>query len=528
MISRRGALKAAFAIPMCAAASSEAKLNGKAPVLVDYGVASGAPSESSIFIWTRVPEYAQAGGDSVDVFYEMSLDPSFSRVLRDGHVQTGPQCDYTVNVQVTELEAFTTYFYRFYTQTGYKSVIGRTKTAPRPDADLSKIRFAYVSCQNYAAGYFTPFAHLALEDLDFCIHLGDHIYETNGVGANTKVIREDNIGGGVAKTLDDYRNKYKQALSDENFREVRRLFPWISLWDDHEVVNNYAVDGHFKPDPERKRVAYQAFGEYIPRNPPKDGRYYQSLSYGSLADFISLDERQYRSDLACHVPGERDLFVPTCADRLSEKRTILGFEQRDWFKNELIEKHGKWKFVLNAVPFMEIRFTEKFGSLTYDFGFDKLAQDQTGLFYGFDGWDGFAYERASLLDHVKLSGVRNLVVLTGDIHNCYAGVLRSDFAKPDSEAVGVELMTSSVTSSGFWDTTGVDFTKLIQGWFTKLNPHVKFFDMKYHGYIRALVSKEYCKFEYVAVETTWQPSSEAFVLKTLFVRDGHSNLVSRI
>ena len=41
-------------------------------------------------------------------------------------------------------------------------------------------------------------------------------------------------------TLDDYRNRYAQYRSDPALRKAHASFPFLVIWDDHEVDNNYA------------------------------------------------------------------------------------------------------------------------------------------------------------------------------------------------------------------------------------------------------------------------------------------------
>jgi hypothetical protein len=46
--------------------------------------------------------------------------------------------------------------------------------------------------------------------------------------------------GGELLTVDDYRNRYAQYRSDPALRAVHAAFPFLMVWDDHEVDNNYA------------------------------------------------------------------------------------------------------------------------------------------------------------------------------------------------------------------------------------------------------------------------------------------------
>lgn len=44
------------------------------------------------------------------------------------------------------------------------------------------------------------------------------------------------------------------------------------------------------------------------------------------------------------------------------------------------------------------------------------------------------------------SAVRNAVVLTGDVHRHWAAEIKEKYGQPDSKGVGVELVTTSITS----------------------------------------------------------------------------------
>lgn len=71
-----------------------------------------------------------------------------------------------------------------------------------------------------------------------------------------------------------------------------------------------------------------------------------------------------------------------------------------------------------------------------------------GKYLNLDAWDGFAWERQSITNELKTAGIRNFLVITGDLHTFEASLIKSDYQNDaDSEAVGVEFMVGSVTSS---------------------------------------------------------------------------------
>ena len=83
--------------------------------------------------------------------------------------------DFTVKVDVSGLDASTTYYYRF-EALGERSQVGRTRTTAL--AGLGRTRLAVVSCSNLPFGFFNVYARIAARaDLDAVVHLGDYIYE---------------------------------------------------------------------------------------------------------------------------------------------------------------------------------------------------------------------------------------------------------------------------------------------------------------------------------------------------------------
>ena len=144
------------------------------------------------------------------------------------------------------------------------SDIGRTRTAPDPKKPLDKLSFAFASCQHYEAGYFTAYQHMAQEDIELVVHLGDYIYE----GAMRPGRPRQHTGQELA-SLSDYRNRYALYRTDPDLQRAHALFPWIVTWDDHEVDNNYAGDKAEDGDArdaflERRANAYQAYYEHMP------------------------------------------------------------------------------------------------------------------------------------------------------------------------------------------------------------------------------------------------------------------------
>lgn len=129
-------------------------------------MASGDPLNDRVIIWTRVTPLDE---NDVSVTWRMATDPQMANVIQTGTFTTNADRDYTVKVDVTGLNAGTTYYYNF-SALNATSITGRTRTTPT--GQNGRLRFGVVSCSNYQHGYFNAYGRLAdRADLDAIIHL---------------------------------------------------------------------------------------------------------------------------------------------------------------------------------------------------------------------------------------------------------------------------------------------------------------------------------------------------------------------
>src|SRR5579862_2934388 len=149
------------------------------------GVASGDPTPDGFVLWTRLapdplsPDPATPGGmngGAVPVAYEIATDAAMRDVVQRGTAFAEPQFAWSVHAEITGLPSARPYWYRFASGSA-QSPIGRAMTAPAPGAALQRLKFGFVSCSNYELGYFSAYRHLAEEQPDLAIYLGDYIYE---------------------------------------------------------------------------------------------------------------------------------------------------------------------------------------------------------------------------------------------------------------------------------------------------------------------------------------------------------------
>ena len=409
-------------------------LRAQAPPAGDrfpHGVASGDPLADRVVLWTRV---RPALSRTPDVRWQVAEDPAFARVVASGAVRTAAVRDFTVKVDAGGLEPATTYYYRFQAD-GAASPIGRTRTLPREGA--SHLRLALVSCSNYPYGFFNVYARLAARaDLDAVLHLGDYIYEfENGRYGDGTALGRVPRPAGETVSLADYRERYATYRADPDLQEVHRQHPFITVWDDHELANNAWREGAQNHQPEsegdwrpRRDAAWRAYLEWMPvrEQPDLAPRLYRSFRFGGLADLVMLDTRS-RRDLQA---GRDD--VARLAD---PGRSMLGAAQEAWCFDELRESQRA------ATPWRLLGQQVLFARMTPA---GRSVQNA-------DNWDGYQGARERVLDVLERERVRDVVVLTGDVHSSWAmDVPRSAWsgysARTGEGSLAVEIVTPAVSS----------------------------------------------------------------------------------
>lgn len=444
------------------------------------GIASGDPAPDGVVLWTRLaPQPLEPGGGMpptpVEVSWQISEDENMGRVVRSGTAIANPQWGHSVHVEADGLRPARWYWYQFKVA-GHVSPKGRTRTLPAAETVPERLRFAFASCQHYEAGYYTSFEHLAREDLDLIVHLGDYIYE--GAARDGQIRRHH---GAEIFTLHDYRARYALYKSDPALQTAHAAAPWIVTWDDHEVVNNYANDIPGRPATRedflrRRAVAYQAYFEHMPLRRsalPKgpDMLLYRKLEFGRLASFHVLDTRQYRTDQP-QGDGQKP-FDPVLLD---PKGTLLGTRQREWLFNGLERSPATWNILAQQVMMA---------------GVDRVAGPNTA--YSMDQWPGYEFERRRVLRHFHDRQIKNPVVLTGDIHTNYANELIADFDQLDSKRVGVEFVGTSVSTGGDGAVEPPRMAEMLAE-----NPFVKYRNNE-RGYVRCEVTPGQWRADYRTV-----------------------------
>ncbi|RKU47731.1 hypothetical protein DL546_002449 [Coniochaeta pulveracea] len=524
-----------------------------------HGVASGDPYEDSVILWTRitptrdndksnitvsghadlysheVDDYVKASKAPVCVDWKISSGQDLKTIADSGTAYTSSDVDFTVKVEAKKLKAFTTYYYQFSVcNSNNTSPVGRTKTIPAKDGKaLAPIKLAIYSCSNYPFGFFNAYGNPVRKDsVDYVVHLGDYIYEYKngdyGWGdAYGRVPEPDN----EIHTLYDYRKRIAQYRTDLDLVASHQQFPWIPVWDDHEVADNtwksgsshlnnseesFVEDGGVSVD-QRKMNAVRAYFEWMPiRQVDMDDnlRIWRNFQFGDLFDLLMLDTRQYDRSIT-------DLYWNTDyvhAISNDTGRSLMGPRQEQWFYRMLRDSSRRgtaWRVVGNQIVFSRMNESLALG-------------DKNPLNY--DSWDGYVANRnrtfANLYDHK----INNTVFLAGDSHASWV----SDLVWLDEHAydpltgagsVGVEFAGTAVSSpSPVGQNISLSTANAGSSWLVGANRELQWQDLYYRGYFELSIGYDALNASFYGVPTTKTRNGYEISLANFTVKAGENKL----
>jgi alkaline phosphatase D len=451
-----GGAAAALSAPWLARAARGADVDRFA-----LGVASGHPRADGVVLWTRL--LGAALPERVAVRWEVADDEHFRRIVASGEEIAESAWAHSVHAEPSELAPARWYWYRF-EALGQRSAVARTRTAPAADA-AATLRFATASCQRYDVGHYAAWRHAAGAGFDLIVFLGDYIYET---GTRQDAIRP--LEGGEAFTLAQYRARYATHKSDPALQAAHAAAPWLVVWDDHEVSNDYAGLHGQNPAVDmraRRAAAYQAYWEHLPfpksaRPTGADMRIIGRVDWGRLARIHLLDDRQYRDPQACPRPGRRGsntVARAQCPELADPARTLLGAAQEAWLADGW-DLARPWNLLAQQTLMARLAW---------------LDSAIGGGIYWTDGWDGYAPARNRLLSTVAKKKVPGVVVLGGDVHSHVVADLHTDFDDPKAPVVASEFCCTSISSRSVAQSR-LDLAR-------EYNPHLHYARSDRRGYV---------------------------------------------
>lgn len=362
------------------------------PQRFPQSVASGDPSPTSLILWTRL---GGIDAEPAGLRLQVATDEGFEqRVVDIDELPVRAEHDHCLRVKVTGLQPGTRYFYRFLFPAGEDrwegSRIARSRTAPDPQADVP-VRYAVAVCQDYIGRYYNVYEYLVQTEpeLDFLLHIGDYIYETDGDpsyqtpdGTRGVTFSDPDsailVGSGAsayraANSVSNYRDLYRSYRSDPALQRVHERYPMIAIWDDHEYSDDcWGATGTYfdaladETDPPRRVRAEQVYYEYMPiddpavtlsqpleKNPASlwpNNVLYRRFRYGRNLETVLLDYRSYRPD---HLipedafPGKVVMDEPALIDALGGQAPFEAI--RDSFGPYLDTRDAPWNDYLAAL-----------------------------------------------------------------------------------------------------------------------------------------------------------------------------------
>ena len=439
------------------------------------GVASGQPHAGGMVLWTML-----TGADlprSAEVAWEVAEDEAFTKIAARGVESSVVDDAHSVHAEPAGLKPERWYFYRF-SALGQRSTVGRTRTAPAADAAVPRLNFIIASCQRFDVGHYAAWRHAAADGLDLVMFLGDYIYEYGRDSAPADAPRRHE--GGKVNTLAGYRARYAQYKADPSLQAAHAAAPWLLVWDDHEVDNDYAglqgQDLQFNFAAQRA-AAYRAYWEFLPfpkalrpRADVDQGamRIHGRLDWGRLARVHLLDGRQYRAPQACPRPGRggsNTVSLQECPELLAPQRSLLGAAQESWLAQGW-DAERPWNLLAQQ-------------TLMARCSWEDPAGPGRGRYWT-EGWDGYAASRQRLLGTVAERKLPGVVVLGGDVHAHYVADLKVDYDDAKAPTVASEFCGTSISSLGL--------PQARVALAPKINPHLHHAQSDRRGYMRFVLT----------------------------------------
>lgn len=444
-----------------------------------HGVMSGDPLPHRVVLWTRITIPDERGWDAtqvrdpqgirrVRVRWVVATDRRLRRVVRRGEVSTHAGRDWTVKVDADRLPSGRTLYYAFETL-GWRSPVGRTRTAPDPTDDTASLTVAHVACTSWWHDRFNSYDRIGERaDLDLVTHAGDHVYDNSGGHPASRFWKgqrawDTDIDNADWTTVAECRRRYALYYADRSLMRAHHAAPWAIMADQHDydpgatgddvtLTTTQAGSVMFEWTPIRP-VVPDGSGRFVPV--PRRGRQlpvprgeaalysYRRLPWGRLADVVLIDVRRF-------------------AGRPDEASQVLGDAQWAWLERTLLasaRRDAVHRLVVNQVNLAQLRaFNLPFADvLARELSIDPNAPQ--GEIYT-TGWGGHPQERTRLYRFLRQHGIVDNVVVSGDSHGFFGSDLVEDPTPPAYDpltgggtlgAVGVELVGSTMGRPGGQD-----------------------------------------------------------------------------
>jgi len=196
-------------------------------------------------------------------------------------------------------------------------------------------------------------------------------------------------------------------------------------------------------------------------------------------------------------------------------RSMLGENQLSWLFEKLNSTNAQWKVIGNQVIFSYLNW-----------GFEP------NFTINLDSWDGYPAEQKKIADFIQDNSIEDVVFITGDTHSSWAFEVTVDpFNTYKSEtgegAFAVEFGTTSINSANSNERSSDEEVlkhenKIVN---SPINPHLRYANLRDHGYLRLKLTKEKAVAEWHYVNTLKEKNHETALGKRLSVMSGQTRLI---
>jgi alkaline phosphatase D len=209
-----------------------------------------------------------------------------------------------------------------------------------------------------------------------------------------------------------YWSKYRRNFADQGFRSAAETVPLFMVWDDHELVNDFAGE-RTTPLYRAARRAYEAYQHGHNPDSADVGELYYVIRASEELEIFVLDGRSFRSE-----------------GRVEQPRSLLGRKQRERLLRWLLESRAAVKVIASPVMWADQA---------------RFSLNERGAPY-LDSWYLFADEREHILRFVLANRVHGVVLISGDAH--WAAAYRFERRAEGARYTFVELSASPLAHVG--------------------------------------------------------------------------------
>lgn len=391
-----------------------------------HGPIVGGVTENRARFYLRVTPSTNAN-------MRVALTPDFNNAILGQAALTDSSRDFAVLISIESLLADRLYYYQALLNNTPVGEVRSFKTFP-PAGTRAPFRFAFGSCivnRNVpGATDGRVFEVMAQDEPRFFLQIGDWTYpdSTESVRNPQRVFSAD-----MTRIQASYRSKYDSIYA---VQKVLRTTPLDYVYDDHDYMNNDASATNYpRPEslltvnvsPQVRANSIRAYQELFPGYELANakGGIWHKFTFGN-ADFFMLDTRAQRSPnleaFVYNAATDSIEFAPgPNHSMLAGDPNLSGEDQMTWLLRELEASAADWKFIATTVPFnrglrgvidLSVSLQDSVIVLPGQ-GAQSLLNVALGLC---DKWVGFPADQERLEKFIDESGIKNVVMLSGDTH----------------------------------------------------------------------------------------------------------------